>query len=92
MSVSEEKMDLVRSVKSRYEAELMAKANVIGVGIGSCKQPNERSDEPVIVVSVTRKMARSELDPRDIVPTQLDGVPVRIEAIGELRALGADES
>lgn len=88
MPVSEEKMELVRAVKSRYERELMAKANVIGVGIGFRSQPDEPSEEPIIVVSVTRKMARSDLDPKDIVPGELDGVPVRVEALGELRPLG----
>ncbi|MYT71055.1 MULTISPECIES: hypothetical protein [unclassified Streptomyces] len=60
----------------------MKLANVTGVGIGR----DERSGADVIVVFVTRKVPRDRLPADDVVPQELDGVPVRVLAIGDVRA------
>ncbi|MBV1942997.1 MULTISPECIES: hypothetical protein [Streptomyces] len=57
----------------------MALANVSGVGTGR----DEDSGEDVIVVFVTRKVARDHLSPQDVVPDELEGVPVRVLAMGD---------
>ncbi|MGW5865582.1 hypothetical protein ACWFRJ_25760 [Streptomyces sp. NPDC055239] len=57
----------------------MKLANVTGVGIGK----DERSGADVIVVFVTRKVPRDRLRDEDMVPEVLEGVPVRVLAIGE---------
>ncbi|MEU9788049.1 hypothetical protein AB0H92_45060 [Streptomyces phaeochromogenes] len=57
----------------------MALANVTGVGSGR----DEESGEDVIVVFVTRKVPRDRLRPEDVVPDELDGIPVRVLAMGE---------
>ncbi|MFO7743519.1 MAG: hypothetical protein R6X31_14550 [Anaerolineae bacterium] len=80
-------MDQARRVKAAHEHELMRKANVVGVGIGLRQQGGEQTDEPAIVVSVSRKVPLSLLDEEDRIPRQLEGVPVDVQAIGEPRAL-----
>ncbi len=82
---SEKKLERVRAIKRRHEAELMRKAYVVGVGIGL---DDETSDElkPVIIVSVTHKVHRRDLAPADRVPKELEGVPVEVEAIGHPKA------
>ncbi|MFS8204490.1 hypothetical protein ACLVWQ_38185 [Streptomyces sp. CWNU-52B] len=55
----------------------MALAHVSGVGTGR----DEESGEDVIVVFVTRKIPREELRPEDVVPDELEGVPVRVLAM-----------
>ncbi|MCQ4207299.1 hypothetical protein [Streptomyces longispororuber] len=60
----------------------MKLANVTGVGTGR----DERSGADVIVVFVTRKVPRDRLRAEDVVPEELDGVPVRVLAIGEVQA------
>jgi len=80
-------LDRVRAVKSAHEAELMRKANVVGVGIGLRRRNGEVTGEPAIVVSVTHKVPRSQLAPTDVVPDQIEGVPVDVQAVGRLRAL-----
>ena len=45
------------------------------------------TDEPAIIVSVTRKVPLAQLAPRDVIPRELDGMPVYIQAVGKLRAL-----
>ncbi len=84
--VNEERLVQIEAVKSRYEAELMRKANVVGVGVGLRQVSGLTTDEPAVVVSVTRKAPMSQLAPHDVIPRELDGVPVDVQVVGELRA------
>jgi hypothetical protein len=79
-------LNRIREVKEAHEAELLDKANVVGIGIGTRERGGESTEEFAIVVSVTRKLPASELDSRDILPERLDGVPVDVRAVGELKA------
>ncbi|WP_327669936.1 MULTISPECIES: hypothetical protein [unclassified Streptomyces] len=72
----------VRQARGLHESRLMKLAHVTGVGTGK----DEHSGEDVIVVFVTRKVPRDQLRAEDVIPTALDGVPVRVLAIGEVRA------
>ncbi|MWA10321.1 hypothetical protein E5671_14250 [Streptomyces sp. BA2] len=60
----------------------MKLANVTGVGTGR----DENSGTDVIVVFVTRKVPRDRLRDEDVVPEVLEGVPVRVLAIGGVDA------
>ena len=86
-SVGDAELERLRAVKAAYEAELMRKANVVGVGIGFRQRGREPVGEPAIVVSVTHKVPLAQLDPSDVIPRELEGVPVDIQAVGTLRAL-----
>jgi len=77
-----------RSVKENYEAQLMAKANVVGVGIGMRMRGGEPVGEVSLVVMVTHKLPRSQLTPEDIVPGEIEGVLVDVQEVGEFEALG----
>jgi hypothetical protein len=85
--VSDRELEHLRAVKATHEADLMRKANVVGVGIGLRRTGGEMTGEPVIVVSVTRKLPIFQLRPEDVIPRELDGVPVDVQAVGHLRAL-----
>jgi hypothetical protein len=74
-------------VKDRHERDLLQKANVVGVGIGLRQRAGVQSREVAIVVLVERKVPRSQLAPDDFVPSMIDGVPVDIQEVGEIRAL-----
>jgi hypothetical protein len=39
-----------------------------------------------IVVLVRRKLPRAQLMPEDIVPAEIEGVPVDVQEVGEIRA------
>jgi hypothetical protein len=82
-----EGVDRVQAVKAAYAGELMAKANVIGVGIGIRKVRGEVTDEVALVVMVTQKVPRAQLAPEDFIPDRIEGVPVDVQAVGDLRAL-----
>ncbi|MCF3125456.1 hypothetical protein IPZ68_38040 [Streptomyces arenae] len=60
----------------------MKLANVTGVGTGK----DEHSGQDVIVVFVTHRVPRDRLRDEDVVPDTLEGVPVRVLAIGEVDA------
>jgi hypothetical protein len=79
-------LEHVKAVRAAHEADLMKKANVVGVGVGLRRRRGQLTDEPAIVVSVTEKLPPSRLASEDIVPRELEGVPVDVQAVGELRA------
>lgn len=74
-------MDAPRA-RSLHEGRLMSLPHVTGVGTGK----DEHTGADVIVVFVTRKVPRDRLRDEDVVPDELEGVPVRVLAIGEVSA------
>jgi hypothetical protein len=60
----------------------MSLPNVTGVGTGR----DEATGRDVIIVFVTRKVPRDRLREEDVVPDEVEGVPVRVLAIGEVSA------
>ncbi len=60
----------------------MSLPNVNGVSVA--RDPVTRSD--AIVVYVTRKVPGSQLRPDEVIPDELDGIPVRVVEIGHVTA------
>jgi hypothetical protein len=63
-------------VKQRHEADLMSIPGVVGVGIGRC---DEQACIKVMVEQETPQLAGA-------VPTDLEGIPVELEEIGQVSA------
>jgi len=84
--INYDELNRLRAIRAAYEAELMRKANVVGVGIGLRQREGQPTSELAIVVSVTHKVPSSQLDPSDLIPGELEGVPVDVQTVGELRA------
>lgn len=84
---SQEAIARAQAVKAKYERELMRKRNVVGVGVGLRERAGQTTNEVCIVVSVQEKLPPDQLTPQDVIPTQLDGVPVDVKATGAFRAL-----
>ena len=84
--ITDEQLDRLRAVKAAHEADLMGKPNVVGVGIGLRQRAGQMTEEPAIVVSVTHKVSDAELSPWEVIPCELEGVPVDVQVVGELRA------
>jgi len=76
-----------QSVKAKHERELMRKRNVVGVGVGFRERGGQITGEVCIVVSVREKLPPDKLIPQDVIPAELDGVPVDVKATGAFRAL-----
>jgi hypothetical protein len=75
-------------VKARYEARLLQKANVVGVGVGFRERGGKLTEEVALVVNVTHKLPQQQLAPQDRIPNEIEGVPVDVREIGQIRALG----
>ena len=78
--------DRVSSVKEAFKEDLLAKPNVIGVGVGLREREGELTDEIVLVVLVTKKLPRKEIKADDLIPTEIEGVPVDVQEVGEIAA------
>lgn len=73
-------------LQAKYSEMLMAKANVIGVGLGYAQVNKELTDIPAIVVLVEVKVPLSALSPEDVVPHELEDMRVDVQETGALNA------
>ncbi len=76
-----------QTVKQKYEAALLKKKNVIGVGVGFKNSLGQASNQVAIVVNVTRKVPLSALRAEDIIPARLEDVPVDVVQTGLIKAM-----
>jgi hypothetical protein len=75
-----------QAVREAYINELLSKPNVVGVGVGIPQRGGQPVDEVGLVVMVEKKVPRDELRPQDLVPTEIEGVPVDVQEVGQIRA------
>ncbi len=86
--MSEKAVQQAMAVKARHEARLMQKANVVGVGVGFREEGGKLTDQVALVINVIRKLPKDQLAPEDLIPAEIEGVPVDVRETGEIRALG----
>jgi hypothetical protein len=79
----------IKAIKDRYEDDLLRKKNVVGLGIGYKEVGGQGSDELSLVVMVRKKEPPSQLDAADLVPSEIEGVPVDVQEVGEIVALSS---
>jgi hypothetical protein len=87
-SQSDDRAERAQTVKSKYERELLAYPGVVGVGVGLRSRGGKLEEQVCIVVMVQKKRPASALPPGELLPTELDGVPVDVQETGVLRAHG----
>jgi hypothetical protein len=75
-----------QEVRRTYEQELLSKPNVVGVGVGVTEKGGQPTGQVGVVVLVDKKMPIDQLNPQDLIPTELEGVPVDVKEVGRLRA------
>lgn len=73
-------------VQRRFQRELMAKAGVIGVGIGFRDVKGERTNEVTLVALVEQKVPLEAIPPQDRVPEDIDGLRTDVIEIGKVVA------
>ena len=87
-TTNHEKHDITgkaRAIKEAYQSELMLKANVVGLGVGYCHKNGEPTQEIALIVLVNRKLPRSALEERDLLPEQIEGIPVDVQEVGDIK-------
>ncbi len=77
----------IRRVKAAHQQSLLAKSNVIGVGTGYKISNGINTGELCLVTLVRQKMPVAGLDPKALVPRQIDGVRTDVVEVGVVRAL-----
>jgi len=79
--------DQIKRVKDQYIEILMSKAHVVGVGIGFAERGGIRTEEMSLIVMVDRKLPAEALGPDDMIPSEIEGVKVDVQMVGEIGAL-----
>jgi hypothetical protein len=80
-------LEEVKRVKAEYEEELMRKPGVVGVAIGHKHIKGRKTNQICIICYVIEKKRVEELEERDIIPKEIEGVLVDVVVSGQLRAL-----
>ena len=79
-------IDHIRQVKQAYEGQLLRMANVVGVGIGLQLQGGVRTNNPALLVMVRKKLPAELLAQSDLIPREIEGIPVDVQEVGDIRA------
>jgi len=79
----------IRTVKEKHGAAIMAKENVVGVGVGYKETKGVKTDRLSLVVMVRKKVAVEGLKERDVIPAEIEGVITDVIEVGEIVALQA---
>jgi hypothetical protein len=77
----------VAAVQARHERELLRYPNVVGVATGTPTRGGQPTGEPGLLVLVSRKLPASELGPDDLLPREIEGVPVDVVETGPIQPL-----
>ena len=78
----------IKQVKREWEQILMKYPNVVGVGVGLKEIAGEKKRIPCIVVYVREKVPERSLAPKDVIPKNIEGIPVDVKEMPIMRALG----
>lgn len=76
----------IRQVKEATKDTILAKSNVVGIGVGFKEVRGKRTSDVSVVVLVREKLPLASLASRDLVPKQVSGVPTDVVQVGILRA------
>jgi hypothetical protein len=87
-AVGQEVTAKAQKAKDTYETYLLGLPNVVGVGVGLRMRRGKPTGEVALVVMVNKKVPAVELAPNSLIPTELDGIPVDVMEVGDLRAGG----
>ncbi len=79
-------IEKVQAVKEAHLDELMARPNVVGVGIGRGGTAGMPAGELGLVVLVSQQVPEALLPSEELIPSEINGVPVYVKEVGDLTA------
>ncbi len=82
----QDEMARLNAMIEAHTDHLMSHANVVGVGVGLRQVAGEYTDEKAIVVMVTKKMPIAQLGEDDILPTEIEDIPIDVQEMGMFSA------
>ena len=71
-------------IRPKIAPIMLLRRNVVGVGVGYKTRAHALTDEPSVVISVTRKQPPDALTPDDVIPPTLDGVATDVVQTGQI--------
>ena len=80
-------MKEIKTVKEKHSAKIMAKKNVVGLGVGYKETKGVKTDRMALVVMVKKKVPIQELKKGDVIPGEIEGVVTDVIEVGEIVAL-----
>ena len=86
LSVGEQR---IAALQARHEAELLQYPNVMGMAPGICTREGKPTGEACLVVYVERKVPEAHLAENEILPSEIDGVPIDVVEVGKTGILPA---
>lgn len=84
MNKTQEQVDRASAVLRVHREDLLSRANVVAVGVGFVERGGHLTDEVALIVKVTRKVPRERLAREELLPQELDGVPVDVQEVGDV--------
>jgi hypothetical protein len=77
----------ISQVKENSKDILLAKQNVVGVGVGYKTTQGEQTDELAVVVLVSQKLPLPAIPAEMVLPKSINGVKIDVVEVGIIRAL-----
>jgi hypothetical protein len=77
----------IAEVRARHEAKLLRYSHVVGVSEGIRTRSGKPTGEPCLLVLVERKIPADELDRTDILPSEIEGIPVDVVEVGRVEPM-----
>ena len=74
-------------MKDADKARLLNKKHVVGIGEGLRETQGKLTNEPALVVAVSKKVPRGALNNRDLIPKEIHGQKTDVIETGEIPAL-----
>lgn len=86
MAITEE----ILRTKEKYAKELLARTGVHAVGVGLKERGGVLTDELAIVCFTEKKLELSKLNPDEVIPPLLDGIPTDVQEAAMFRPFTTD--
>lgn len=80
-------VESLKPIRKKYANTLANLPNVISVGIGYKTVKGAKTDTLAIIVGVQIKLPESLLQPQDVVPQDLEGVPTDVVQVGRIEVI-----
>src|SRR5690554_4052516 len=77
----------IRPALLRHRQRLLELVNVIGCGVGRKEVGARSTEQPALIVFVSRKLPLKMLSLADRIPSTLEGIPTDVIELGEIRLL-----
>jgi hypothetical protein len=84
------KMKRAAVVLKKYECMLLAKNNVVGVGVEYRHIQGEMTGTVAVVVMASQKLPPESLSVEDVIPDMLDNIPVDVQQVGNIVVQATD--